>query len=298
MGEIKLFNIKEDVMELEPQQVSLERELQSTIENNMNEFFGVSFLSSEYTTTNGGRIDSLGIDEDYCPVIFEYKRSSSENVINQGLFYLDWLMDHKAAFQMLVMEVLGKEISDKIDWSIPRLICVANDFTKYDEYAVNQINRNIDLVRYKQFGNDLLLFELIHTKTVKRQYSEGTHSLSKKSYDKTFAEKLESSSDSIKNIYSEIEDFILSLGDDIQTKELKFYVAFKKIKNFICAEVYKSKVVLYMKLNPEEEDIIDGFTRDVKNIGHYGTGNFEVTIKSSKDVEKVKVLINKCYNKA
>lgn len=297
MGEIKLFNIKDKVIELEPMQVALERELQNNIEKNMYEFFGVTFLSSEYTTTNGGRIDSLGIDEDYCPAIFEYKRSKSENVINQGLFYLDWLMDHKAAFQMLVMDKLGKDTSDKIDWSIPRLICVANDFTKYDEYAVNQINRNIDLVRYKQFGKELLLFELIHTKTVKRQYSEGSESTSKKSYDKTFAEKLDASNEETKKIFEGVQDYILSLGDDIQTKELKLYVAFKKIKNFICAEVYKSKVVLYMKLNPEEENIIDGFTRDVKNIGHFGTGDFEVTIKSIEDFEKAKLYIDKCYNK-
>ena len=35
-------------------------------------------------------MDSIGIDENNCPVIVEYKRSSNENIINQGLFYLDW----------------------------------------------------------------------------------------------------------------------------------------------------------------------------------------------------------------
>ena len=32
-----------------------------------------------------------GIDENCSPVIIEYKRALNENVINQGLFYLDWL---------------------------------------------------------------------------------------------------------------------------------------------------------------------------------------------------------------
>ena len=54
------------------------------IENNMNIFFGVTFLVSEYRTTDGGRMDSIGIDENHCPVIFEYKRSVKENVINEG----------------------------------------------------------------------------------------------------------------------------------------------------------------------------------------------------------------------
>lgn len=107
--------------------------------------------------------DSLGIDENNCPVIFEYKRASNENVINQGLFYLDWLLDHKADFELFVMRTLGKEFSDKLDWSMPRLIWIAGDFTKYDEYAVKQININIDLVRYKKFVDDLVLFELTNS---------------------------------------------------------------------------------------------------------------------------------------
>ena len=141
MSDIKLFKIAGGVEELSASWVSLERELQTLIENNMNTFFGVNFLKTEYVTSNGGRIDSLGIDENNCPVIFEYKRASNENVINQGLFYLDWLLDHKADFELLVMRTLGKEFSDKLDWSMPRLICIAGDFTKYDEYAVKQINR-------------------------------------------------------------------------------------------------------------------------------------------------------------
>ena len=58
-----------------------------------------------------GRMDSIGIDENNSPVIFEYKRSTSENVINQGLFYLDWLLDHKADFKLLVIEKFGMEVS-------------------------------------------------------------------------------------------------------------------------------------------------------------------------------------------
>ena len=107
MSEIKLFETKNTVQELISTEVLLERELQSLIENNMETFFGVRFLKSEYAIANG-RMDSIGIDENNCPVIFEYKRSINENVINQGLFYLDWLLDHKADFKLLVLDKLGK----------------------------------------------------------------------------------------------------------------------------------------------------------------------------------------------
>jgi len=125
----------------------------------------VSRLRSEYSITNG-RIDSIGIDENNCPVIIEYKRSVSENVINQGLFYLDWLLDHKADFKLLVIDRLGMDKANDIDWSMPCVICVANDFTKYDEHAVNQMQKNIRLVRYKLFGDDLILLEQINAPNV------------------------------------------------------------------------------------------------------------------------------------
>ncbi len=300
MGEIKIFKTQGQVKELQAKLIDYERNLQHIIENNMLDFFGVHFLQSEYITSNGGRIDSLGVDEDNCPVIFEYKRSKNENVINQGLFYLDWLLDHQASFQLLVMEKLGNDYSDKVDWSAPRLICIANDFTKYDEYAVNQINRNIDLVRYKLFDGDLLLFELLHTNTAKTIESKSikNNSNSRKTHDRTFEEKLVSSSDFVKNINEEINDYILSLGDDVQRKQLKFYVAYKKIKNFVCLEVFKDFVRIYLKLDPDEEGIINGFSRDLRNIGHFGTGDYEITINNSDDFEKAKPYIEKSYYKS
>ena len=140
----------------------LEKPLQTLIEANLDPLLGIRFLATEYSTgkTHAGRIDSLGLDENNCPVILEYKRSVGENVINQGLFYLDWLMDHQAEFKLLVMDQLGKPAADAIDWTAPRLVCIAADFTKYDGHAVQQINRNIELIRYRRFGDELLLLEL------------------------------------------------------------------------------------------------------------------------------------------
>jgi len=78
------------------------------IEANLQPLLNIRFIASEHSTgkTHGGRIDSLGFDENHCPVILEYKRLVGENVINQGLFYLDWLLDHKAEFKLLVLDSL------------------------------------------------------------------------------------------------------------------------------------------------------------------------------------------------
>ncbi|URZ00281.1 DUF5655 domain-containing protein [Clostridium felsineum] len=292
MSDIKLFKISGEVEELKAEWSTLERELQTLIEKNMSVFFGVTFLKSEYITSNGGRMDSLGIDENNCPVIFEYKRARNENVINQGLFYLDWLLDHKADFELLVMRTLGKEYSDKLDWSMPRLICIAGDFTKYDEYAVKQINRNIDLIRYKKFGEKLLMFDLINS-NVATTTSIGIEP--KQSNDKTFDEYLQTTSEKLRGLYYSIKDYILALGDDVTENKLKLYRAFKKIKNIACVEVRMKSITIYLRLNPKEITLENGFTRDVSQIGHWGTGDLEITIKDTKDFERAKEYIDKAY---
>jgi RecB family endonuclease NucS len=129
LSDIQLFRLADGTaVELSVQAVKLEKQLQGLIETNMLTFLGVRFLASEFATgkTRRGRIDSLGLDENGCPVIIEYKRDSKENVINQGLFYLDWLLDHQAEFRWLVMERLGKDVAEQIEWTSTRLLCIHN----------------------------------------------------------------------------------------------------------------------------------------------------------------------------
>ncbi len=298
MADIKLFNIKGQVEELQSKQVTLEKELQQLLEDNMNTFFGVTFLKSEYRITNG-RMDSIGIDENNCPVIFEYKRSVNENVINQGLFYLDWLLDHKADFKLLVMEVLGQEKADTIDWSMPCVICVANDFTKFDEHAVNQMQRNIKLVKYKKFGDNLISLEYLNAPQVQPVvFEDDTTKPTKKSNwkDKDFNQYFAEAGEKNQNLFYSVRDYIMSLGDDISENQLKLYVAFKKVRNIACVEVYQSYVSLHLRLNPDTVKLVQGFTEDVRNKGHWGTGDLRVYLKSVEDFEKAKSLIDRAYN--
>lgn len=298
MADIKLFNIQGEVEELHSKQVTLEKELQKLLEDNMLTFFGVTFLKSEYRITNG-RMDSIGIDENNCPVIFEYKRSINENVINQGLFYLDWLLDHKADFKLLVMDVLGKDKADAIDWSMPCVICIANDFTKFDEHAVNQMQRNIKLVRYRKFGEGLLMLEHLNSpqiQSVSENIDTQPNLKRNNSRDKDFKQYFAEAGEKNQNLFYSIKDYILSLGDDVSENQLKYYVAFKKTKNVVCVEVYHSSVILYLKLDPDTVELIPGVVEDVRNKGHWGTGDLKIIIKSVEDFDKAQHLINRAYD--
>lgn len=293
MADIKLFKFKSQVKEMKAASVLLEKELQTVIENNMQEFFGVTFLASEYVI-DGGRMDSIGIDENNCPVIFEYKRSMNENVINQGLFYLNWLLEHKDSFELLVLKKLDKKIADAIDWSMPRVICIAGDFNKYDEEAIKQINRNVSLIRYKKFDDELLMFELLNTNTVKPLAVENVKADSKYT-EKTFKEQYDLAPTKMKNMYDDLRAFTLSLGDDVSENTVKLYTAFKKIKNFVTMEIYSSKILVDCRLNPDDFTLTDNL-RDIRAIGYWGCGDLQYIIKSEKDIEYAKELIQKAYN--
>lgn len=295
MSEIKLFEIGSAVKERTSSTILLEKQLQTTIEQNMETFFSVRFLKSEYTITSG-RMDSIGIDENNSPVIFEYKRSTSENVINQGLFYLDWLLDHKADFKLLVTEKLGMEVAEQIDWSVPCVICIANDFTKYDVHAVKQMQRNIKLVKYRKYGDDLLLFEHLNAPIVKPVAEVNVTTATTTYTQKTHLEKLASASSHFKTLYAPLCDYIESLGDDLVANQLKYYLAYKKVQNIFCIEIYNKQIILRLKLDPDSVEIEDGFTRDMRGTGHYGTGDLEVSIKTETDFQKAKNLIEIAYN--
>jgi len=313
MSQITLFRIAGGkAAELPSSASDLEKPLQTLIEDNLDALLGIRFLATEYSTgkTHAGRIDTLGVDENDCPVILEYKRSAGENVINQGLFYLDWLMDHQAEFKLLVLERYGKESAEAIDWSAPRLICIASDFTRYDGHAVQQINRNIELIRYKLFGDELLLFELVNgasaTSLQGVEASEETVPNSKPMKTpaastlamKTHADQIATASPELTLLFDQTRSHILAQGDDIIEKPLKLYVAFRRLKNFVCMSLISKQdphVFLTLKLDPATVELQPGFSRDVSKIGHWGTGDLEVILRTPADLERAKVLIERAY---
>ena len=89
---------------------------------------------------------------------------------------------------------------------------------------------------------------------------------------------------------------MLSLGDDISETHLKLYAAFKKIKNIITVVAQKRVMILHLSIKPDTVAFEEGFSRDVSDIGHWGTGKVEIRIKNKTDFEKAKPLLDRGYN--
>lgn len=307
MSDLKLFRVSgQCVTQLSGGAVPLERSLQITFENNLETLLGVRFLASEFVT-DGGRMDSVGIDENGTPVIIEYKRSTNENVINQGLFYLNWLMGHRKDFEWLVLERFGAEEAKKVDWSGPRLICIAGDFTKYDEHAVKQMNRNIDLIRYRKYEGDLLLLEQLTTTSAGRPsapaatgHEEANSSPKPKGKYKSVSQQIEEAPPELRARYDALDAYLTALGDDVSVKATEFYLAYRRIKNFACVEMRNQlgRLLVFAKINPDTVTLHPGFTRDVRKIGHFGTGDLEITISNDDDLDRAKALLDRAYNES
>ncbi|MEU1893914.1 DUF5655 domain-containing protein [Streptomyces pristinaespiralis] len=292
MSGLKLFHMtKSGATEVTPRLAEVEADVQGLVEAHMETLLGVRFLASEYGTgpVHGGRIDSLGLDENGSPVIVEYKRGIDSGVINQGLFYLSWLMDHRAEFEHLVRDRLGVTAAAQVLWSGPRLICVAGDFTRYDVHAVREHRRSIDLVRYRLFGSDLFGLETVAsvsgrspvTRRVRRQVTGpggGGHSTS------------------LVELAQAVDESLLGLGEGVNYVQRKMYRAYQRLRNFACVcPPQRTKLLVYLKVDPKQVDLVPGFTRDVTGLGHHGTGDLEVQLRTLRDVERAQDLFRMSY---
>lgn len=304
MSDLKLHRVTgQTATALSSSASKLEKALQRIVEQNLEALFGVRLLASEFSTgpVHGGRMDSIGLDENGTPVIFEYKRNLSESVINQGLFYLDWLLDHQGDFKVLVMEKLGADIVSTIDFSAPRLICIANDFTRYDEHAIRQMGRAIELVRYQHFEGDLLALDLAASSTTSSpalKLIPNPIPGPRKAKYITGIEHLDKAPQELKDVHEQLRLAIEAIGDDITTKWNKYYLTFRRLKNFASIEVYSQakKLLVFVKVDPATVTLEEGFSRDVSNVGHMGTGDLELTVTSPETLAKALPLIQVSYD--
>ncbi len=306
-----IFEInKNKLIPVEQKNFPLEKDLQRLIEENIGVVFNCQFVDSEFSTgsQHAGRIDSLALSEENNPVIIEYKKVESSELINQSLFYLHWIQDHKGDFEIAVQKALGNGVN--IDWSDIRVICVAPNYKKYDLHAVQVMGANIELWKYRLFANNnLYLEEVFHnTKSISSFDSgNGKNPIMVEAGKKaartrttatyTFTEHLEGKSKQIQELIHTIREFIMGIDSSIEEAPKKTYIAYKASQNIVCMECKNKLIKLFIKLKPT--DIVNPPVafRDVTNIGHCGTGDVEFSISSSIEFDEIKKYIEIAYNK-
>lgn len=310
-GIMPLFTIKGDSVDpVLLRDFSSEKHLQMLVERNLKAFFNCQFVATEFSTgaDHGGRIDTLALSEDGNPVIIEYKKVESSQLINQSLYYLAWIQDHRGDFQVAVNKALGEGI--EVDWSDIRVICLAPGFAKYDVHAVRTMGANIELWQYRLYRNDCLYLEEIFSRAKVQGISASDSgknpifvaagkkaAITRQNGVYTFEEHLEDVDENVRKLLLDLREFALSLDDSVEESPKKKYVAYRVAQNFVCMETFKNKLKLYLKLDPKQEMPLPSNARDVSDIGHWGTGDFELIIKSENELEQAKALIKKAFER-
>lgn len=305
-----LFSVSNNILQaVEQTNFVKEKELQRLVEENLKTIFNCRFVETEFSTgqQHAGRIDTLALSEDNNPVIIEYKKVESSELITQSLFYLSWIHDHKGDFEIAVQKALGNTAT--VDWSGIRVICIAPNYKKYDLHAVQVIGENIELWTYRLFDNQTLYLEEV----LQKSYTPFTATSSNKSpvmvaagkkaaqtratSNYTFEQHLMGKPQLIQDLARSIQEFVMGLDAALEEAPKKLYVAYRISQNIVCMETFKKQVALYLKLNPKQVPGPAGISRDVSKIGHFGTGDLEIIIKSHADLEAAKPFIEKAYQK-
>jgi len=267
-----------------------EKEIQTLIENNLEVVFNCRFIETEFSTgsEHAGRIDTLALSEDNNPVIIEYKKVASSELVNQSLYYLSWIKDHKGDFEIAAKKKLGKDI--EIYWNDIRVICIAPEYKKFDLHAVRMMGANIELWQYKLYNTNTLYLEEISKKST--QESPDTD-IPVQPPPYTLEEHLNKCDEKLKKILQDLRKFILNIDEAVEEKPNKFYIGYKVSKNFVCIITRKNKILLELKLNPKEINIPKN-GRDLTGMGHSG-GKFELSISNIEEMEISKEYIKQAF---
>lgn len=275
-----------------------EKELQGLVEKNLESIFNCRFIATEFSTgrLHAGRIDTLAISEENNPVIIEYKVVESSQLVNQSLYYLSWINDHKGDFQMAVDK---KYENIEVDWSYIRVICMAPGYKKYDLHAVQMMGANIELWEYNYYEDGMFALDQIFNNScnnMKQNRGSSANSESQNANDSTIIEyTIDEHVNKIvepkQEIFYQLQEILTSLSDEIDEVPKKNYIAYKLTQNIACVEIHKNEILLFLKYNPEQISNMPKNFRNVKNIGHFGTGDLEIRIRSVDDIHIAKPYI-------
>ena len=297
---MSLFTINQgEAKELVEKPFKLEKDLQRMFENNLSTFMGLKFVKSEFVVKNR-RIDTLAFDPDTNAfIIIEYKRDKSNSVVDQGIAYLNLMLDNKAEFIVEYNESLHAALTrSEVDWSQTRVAFVASSFNENQKQATNFKDLAIELWEVKRFENNTLLINAIrksaYAPSIKQlaSQSESLAQVSQEIREYTERDHFEHSTEAMVELYERYKESIMNLGDNIETKPKKKEIGFTyngKIFTDIC--LLKNSLKIWINLKRGQLDDPRKIAEDVSSTGHWGNGDYQIKVSDDKHLEYIMSLI-------
>jgi predicted transport protein len=276
----------------------LESEIQKIFENNLQLIMGMTMVRSEFTIKNK-RIDTLAYDKQTNAfIIIEYKRDKNYSVVDQGLTYLNLMLQNKAEFILTYNETLKDTLHSKdVDWSQSRVAFVSPSFTENQISASDFKDFGIELWEVKQFDNATISINSIKKSTsapsIKPLLENNDKLKDIKENIKVFTEEdhFNNGSEASIELYEKVKASILNLADNIEIKPQKYYIAFKKGNNISDIEIQKKGLKIFINAKIGNINDPKSVLKDVSNIGHQGNGDYQIQIVNDDDLEYIMNLI-------
>ena len=281
--------------ELKQKDFKNEKELQNFFENNIETILGYKFIDTEFVVGDF-RIDSLAFDEESKSFrIIEYKNVKNHSLVDQGYTYLKLMLERKADFVLQYnIKTNSSLTTQNIDWSQSRIIFVSPIYTAYQLNATDFKNIPVDLVKVTRYEDDIIEIDFIkktsNVKVQDIQMESIQNDVNKEIIVYTEEDHLSKVSDDIKRVYEELKTRILGL-DDIDVEAKKLYIAFKGSRNITDIEFHKNKLKVYINMKKGTLNDPLTITRDISNTGHWGNGDYCVTINSEDEIDNIIPLI-------
>ncbi|AAX88560.1 TPA: DUF5655 domain-containing protein [Haemophilus influenzae] len=296
---MKIFTSKKgQLSQLKQQKFKLEKDIQRLFEENLTLLSGYIFIRSEFSIKNS-RIDTLAFDpETQAFVIIEYKRQQNSSVVDQGISYLNLMLEYKADFIVEYNEKQKAPLKrNDVDWSQSKVIFVSPTFNDFQIQATNFKDLPIELWEVNRFDNDIITLNIINKSksapNIKAVSIEKNEEFSTLKEIKVYQESdhLSDKSDFIQELYEDFKQGILNLDPNIEINTRKLYIAFKKDRNIADIRIQQKNLKIWINLPYGELDDPKNLAKNVSNTGHWGNGDYEITIESTQYLEYIMSLI-------
>lgn len=307
---MKLFNIKDNsLIPISSDSFKLEKEIQLLIENNVSGLFDLEFVKSELTVQNF-RFDTLCFDKETNSfVIIEYKKGTSYSVIDQGYTYLSLLLNNKSDFILEYNETMDKNIKrDEVDWSQSRIIFISPKFSDFQINSINFKNIPFELWEVMRYKNNILGLNRISTEsdvdinsTITNESNDSVvQQVSKEivRYDEDYhLKKSKNRPDWVIELYRELKERILNIGDGIEVKYGKQTIGFKQHRVFSDVIIYNKGLGVLFNLKKGELNDYMNLTEDLSGKGHWGNGDYRMWLHGEEYLDYTISLIKQSFER-
>ena len=277
-----------------------EREIQRTVEANLDVFFpGLELVKSECTIKDK-RIDTLAFDKKAKAfVIIEYKTANNRDIYDQVHIYYNKLLDNKDSCLLLLSKRRTRVVDSKeINWQKTRLILVRPSFTPNQIEASNSKDRDIALYKIRKYPDCLIMSRAGVTD------DESDSGIIEPPTPDTYSE-----ADWLDGKYGgakptpQVRDLYFALKNDLVAKFQLEHVQQKQCASFLLSGTQVCSVVLrkhklQIMYSTTKKDLLppNDFINDVSRVGRWGRGNYRSDITTKSDISRAIKYVDLVYN--